>query len=620
MTVPTSTTLPSSQPMFNPQRLMRVFDCIDVLRRLAGRILSSGVHPEVATQDTLVEVRDLIEELAARDPAPPPSAETEANVSRVRLFLSSIATPEPGCAPLPLSPHQKMVLGDLVIYLEKGRDLVQARQQEPLPLEATRSYFNTFLEGLVLLLTNFLDSELVENYEITELLEQLMRAVPPALDPGQTGKPIIADAISQALMASGEGWVLGSDGLLSPPPPGKKHQDDLLSALGAGEISDDAWSQLWIDTPAAGAKSASAQMPAPAPTPRVATPGVPAPADAGTPGEPGLLHPIPINYSEELDAIHKEEIQSLFTRIARDFCQPLPSLLSNLQSKDLSNEHIEGIYGIVMNISRSSEQFGFEELRTAIGRMKRILERSHMEVARFSVRDQIELLAEYDHLCVQFDGIFEPIGKQERGQRLRESIIIMEELRTIKGLGSRRISRLFAAGITNLRSFVEAQIVDFSAVSSIDREMAERILMSFKPYEVLVAPFVGDDVKKKFFDEQKLHFHAEVDRLSKIQTVYAVESKKPKFREQRAKLRDIHRERELSMSRIRCALAVLEEFEMIEQMRRIRYDRRLDLLYHYLVDIGRLTQVPERRRHIAIESDSHHDESGHEPHAPGAQG
>jgi hypothetical protein len=158
----------------------------------------------------------------------------------------------------------------------------------------------------------------------------------------------------------------------------------------------------------------------------------------------------------------------------------------------------------------------------------------------------------------------------------------MEELRAIKGLGQRRITKLFAAGITNLRAFCEAQLEDFSAVSSIDRELAERILMVFRPYEILVAPFVGQEILDHYYKDQLDHLQAETRQLKEIHTLYARESKKPKFREQRQRLRELHRLREVAMGKIRCGLAVLEEFDLIDAMRKSRFDRRIQLLTAFL--------------------------------------
>jgi hypothetical protein len=425
------------------------------------------------------------------------------------------------------------------------------------------------LDSIIVLLTDFLDPDLFEPYDLSDMIRSLVEILPateeytreshsstsaPVFSPlkPETAPPRVEDAIRQAMQQENIGWKIDDDGLLKPVEEDASENLNLANLLG-NEVSDDeAWSQIWVEE---------------------------------TESVPGGQHQSIAQaqaYSEELQSLHSTEVHNLFLSIAKQFCQPLPSLLCNLQTKDLVEEHLEGIYGIVLNIHNSAEQFGHEELKHALKRLRKILETSQCDPARLSARDQIEILAEYDSLCVTFPGVFEPIGKLERGQRLRESIIIMEELRAIKGLGQRRITKLFAAGITNLRAFCEAQLEDFSAVSSIDRELAERILMVFRPYEILVAPFVGQEILDHYYKDQLDHLQAETRQLKEIHTLYARESKKPKFREQRQRLRELHRLREVAMGKIRCGLAVLEEFDLIDAMRKSRFDRRIQLLTAFL--------------------------------------
>lgn len=576
MTPPFPTDFDSKTPRFDHQRLSLALDCLSLLRRLSGRILGHGVLPGHNIQDAMIELRDILEELSGSRAGTPPARPVIEQTQRVDIFLQSTPPPTEIFSGVALSGTQKIILGDLVLYLGKAHELLHNRRTLPLPLEETRDFLHATLEGLILLLTNVIDDDLYEPYEMPELIDRLTSTVPEPikepeaegdfladvsnLDKGREAPPdskqsasaLITDAITRALMQEGGGWKLDGSGLVEVPEGGPGASKDIANAIfGAGGIDDDAWNEVWI------AENVEAST------------EVPGRSD---------------KFSEEIQAIHSNEVQTLFTSIAKNFCNPLPSLLANIQTKDLASEHLEGIFGIILNIFNSAEQFGYDDLRQGLGRIRRILERCQCDPELLTAREKLEILTEYDAACVAFPGIFEPIGKAERGQRLKESIIIMEELRSIKGMGNKRITRLFAAGISNLRSFVEAHLEDFSAVSSIDRELAERILMAFRPYEVLVAPFVGEEIRSKFMREQLGHLRTEVDRLRASHNEYADESKKPKFRERRLHLRELHRQRETAMSRIRCALAVLDEFDLIESMRRIRYDKRLDFLEQYIRD------------------------------------
>jgi hypothetical protein len=553
----------------DPRRLQLARQSLEILRALSGRILGQGLLPGPTIQDALIEVRDILEELSSeRAGFPPPDTIVRGSQRLLRLaedtgFFSDYQNQ------LTLSGQQKIVLGDMMVYLEKARDLLDLPQDIPLHFAVARKYLHSVLDSIIVLLTDFLDPDLFEPYDLSDMIRSLVEILPateeytreshsstsaPVFSPlkPETAPPRVEDAIRQAMQQENIGWKIDDDGLLKPVEEDASENLNLANLLG-NEVSDDeAWSQIWVEE---------------------------------TESVPGGQHQSIAQaqaYSEELQSLHSTEVHNLFLSIAKQFCQPLPSLLCNLQTKDLVEEHLEGIYGIVLNIHNSAEQFGHEELKHALKRLRKILETSQCDPARLSARDQIEILAEYDSLCVTFPGVFEPIGKLERGQRLRESIIIMEELRAIKGLGQRRITKLFAAGITNLRAFCEAQLEDFSAVSSIDRELAERILMVFRPYEILVAPFVGQEILDHYYKDQLDHLQAETRQLKEIHTLYARESKKPKFREQRQRLRELHRLREVAMGKIRCGLAVLEEFDLIDAMRKSRFDRRIQLLTAFL--------------------------------------
>ncbi len=573
----------SSLLRFDSQRVTAIIECLDVMRRLIGRVLGHGVRPEDFIQELLIEVRDLIEELSFRNPQNPPTARLIGRIPPMRRQVYSTPPPIHSVAGEPLKDMQKIFLGDLVIYLDRACQLLGSRNPNALPLEGTRDFMNGLMMGMIILLTDFLDEDLYEPYDLTELVAALSNSLPEEVAPeppppdvlpaepsaaeklpeapplaapaeSATQEPAsIKAAIAQALRSDGEGWAIDSQGILHTPEEAASDSGRLMHALAESEVPDSAWSELF--------DSGGEETPA-------------------APGED--VAAAPDSHSQELDDIHSQEVRRLFTSIARQFCQPFPSLLSNLQTKDLAPEHLEGLFGIVLNMHNSAQQFGYEELRQAMLPMRRVLEHSQCDPERLSAKDQLQILAEYDHLCVSFPDVFEPIARQERGQRLKESIIIMEELRAIKGLGNRRITRLFAAGISDLRSFCNARLEDFAAVSSIDRDLGERILMAFKPYEVLVAPYLGEELALKFREEQRLHLRQEIAHLRQVNYHYLAESKKPRFRERRQHLRELHRARELAMGRIRCTLAVLDEFELIESMRRIRYEKRLEIMENHL--------------------------------------
>lgn len=561
----------------DPRRLQLAQQCLDILRALCGRILGQGQLPGTTIQDALIEVRDILEELSSERAGFPPPDTIIRGAQRLKRLADDSVYFEENRGHLELSGQQKIVLGDLMVYLEKARDLLDLPSDIPLHFAVARKYLHSVLDSIIVLLTDFLDPDLFEPYDLSDMIRSLVEILPapeehsdqshspssaPVFSPlkPETAPPRVEDAIRMAMQQENIGWKIDEEGLLKPLEENASDNLNLANMLGDEVADEEAWSQIWVDETE--------------PVPEGQQPSV-AQAKA---------------YSEELQSLHSTEVHNLFLSIAKQFCQPLPSLLCNLQTKDLVQEHLEGIYGIVLNIHNSAEQFGHEELKHALKRFRKIIETSQCDPSRLSARDQIELLAEYDSLCVAFPGVFEPIGKLERGQRLRESIIIMEELRAIKGLGQRRITKLFAAGITNLRAFCEAQLEDFSAVSSIDRELAERILMVFRPYEILVAPFVGQEILDHYYKDQLDHLQTETRQLQEIHGLYARESKKPKFREQRQRLRELHRQREVAMGKIRCALAVLEEFDLIDAMRKSRFDKRIQLLAMFLQQKGRSLQ------------------------------
>ena len=612
---------------FHVERLPLLLQCLDSLRRLSGRLLGYGVIPEFGVEDAIMDARDLLEDLGYHESVMSPSSSILLESEKLREFIQTLPPSTAEVRGEPITAQQKVILGDLSLYLQKAHQIVAPHSDGRFILKSIQVFFSHLLESVIILSLDFLDADFDQRYELETLIEQLRKSFPkpqpvtdsrdsplaspaspasttspvsttptaplsapppataPEMDypfaapPGlrslpkdtgvkdtgekdtgvETPSSLVADAIMKAA-TQGEGdWGLGTDGLVQVPEPGEG-QDDLAQALGGGELGDEVWDEVWMSDDEAGSQGAAVQE----------------------------------DFSADIQSIHNDEIQGLFTSIAKQFCQPLPSLMCNLQTQDLTAEHLEGIFGIIINISNAAKEFNYEELLENLDRLRKPLEKSQCSPKRLTARQQVQILMEYDKLCVEFSDIFEPIESLEVGQRLKESIIIMEELRTIKGLGQRRITKLFAAGITNLQAFCAAQLTDFAAVSTIDRLLAEKILMAFRPYEILVAKFVGDDVLHSFLEEQRKDLRTEIGRLLRIHEIYAHEAKQPKFREQRHRIRELHHIREGTMSRIRCALAVLEEFELIESMRKMRYDKRLEILMEYIVNELKLPTIDLR--------------------------
>ncbi len=555
---------------FNTERLDNIIDCLDLQRRLSGRILGHGVQPEKRLTEAMIDLRDLLEELSFREPLDPPTQHCLQKIHLTRQLVISTPPPTFVGSGEQLSGAQKILLGDFMVFLERGRGLLEARRDPGLMLPTAHQFFGALLTGLVILLSDFLDQELFEEYDLPELIDSLTQALPEPEAPRKhpPRQPLVAEtseegqALARALDMD-DGLEAGFDAALQLAQPAESEAARALKSDLASDLEiDRAFDELFSG---GGAESDRAAEVAP---------GGARPRGA-------------MDYSREIDAIHSKEVRQLFASIARQFCQPLPSLLSNLQTKDLAPEHLEGIYGITLNIHNSAEQFGYEELRQAIAPLRKLLEGCQCNPERLNAKEQLQILAEYDRLCVDFPDVFEPIERTERGRLLKESIIIMEQLRAIKGMGTRRITKLFAAGISDLRAFCCARLEDFAAVSSIDRDLAERILMAFKPYEVLVATVLGDnDLLQRFYVSQREHLRREVAHLRYTHELYHAESKKPRFRSRRHHLRELHRQRELVMGSIRVALAVLDEVKLVEEMRGTRYERRLEMLEAYLASTG----------------------------------
>ena len=90
------------------------------------------------------------------------------------------------------------------------------------------------------------------------------------------------------------------------------------------------------------------------------------------------------------------------------------------------------------------------------------------------------LMMGYDGLKQALPGAFDIRSDRDR----REPIIIDSLLRQVPGVHALAITRLYAAGVTNLAAFYKARPADLVSTAGIDESVAKAICVAFKEHKL----------------------------------------------------------------------------------------------------------------------------------------
>ncbi len=182
------------------------------------------------------------------------------------------------------------------------------------------------------------------------------------------------------------------------------------------------------------------------------------------------------------------QIQTLFQDIATQYVAPLSRIMGELYTGRASRQTIEGAVGVFRNLLNAAEAMKLTATSDLASNLVDLFSASEMTGVPPTDVELKAIKAHYDALRSQHPDMFpEPSWNPDSQDKIREkldldSIVVMEELKSIPGLGKRRIERLFEAGLSSLPAFLTAKPEDFQAVGRMGKTLSKRVSRSFLKY------------------------------------------------------------------------------------------------------------------------------------------
>jgi len=264
--------------------------------------------------------------------------------------------------------------------------------------------------------------------------------------------------------------------------------------------------------------------------------------------------------------------EATFAGIAANYAQPIKDFVFDLKRGTATKDWIEVCMPVLGSLIHGA---GSLELDTVVERMTEFsdaLARAEAEEGRgFDEASRSLILSRYDALARTMPTTFEA-GKD---CRRRESIIIHSLLRQLPEVGHVTFEKLYGAGLTSLDVLLMANAEDMSATTDVPVWLCEQICRKLRDYKKELDGATEGSASAKVHHERLAELLDELKRHHRrLQEVADEGSAKDK--------REALGDRRECMLKIDVLLADLGEVNLVEQMRTIAVERRIEELERYL--------------------------------------
>ena len=274
---------------------------------------------------------------------------------------------------------------------------------------------------------------------------------------------------------------------------------------------------------------------------------------------------------EEMNSDDQVIVEQLFADIAANYARPIKNFMFELKRGTATKDWVDICRPAMQGITRAAEGMG---LRQAAQRMMdfeaalSLAQQSEQRVLAGEVRDL--LMWCYEDLIKVMPQAF-IVGEEEQQ---REGIIINSLLAQIPDVGRVTIEKLYRAGLTSLDTLYLARREELAVATGISLELSERICAKFQAYRAGLEAS-NRDVKDVGQRSRLAEFVAELQRQHEGFVRASEDSHsgdKREFREQR----------QACMLWINVLLAEVGELDLVNELQKMSFDRRIQRLEEYL--------------------------------------
>jgi hypothetical protein len=263
--------------------------------------------------------------------------------------------------------------------------------------------------------------------------------------------------------------------------------------------------------------------------------------------------------------------QAIFAGIASNYAQPLKDFVFELKRGTATADWIEICRPVLRSLIQGAESLDLDVVARRMVEFRDAISEAEIGDGRiFDSRSQELILHRYDALVSAMPPGFDS-GSEERQ---RESIIIHSLLRQLPQIGLVTLEKLYTTGLTSLDILLLANAEDMSSTTSVPVPLCELICDKLQEYKTLLDR--GDPSASEKIRRVRLARRVQELRLNhqKLQQVADRDSGKNK--------RECLRQRRACMLQINVLLAEMGEVQLVEKLRTIAVERRIDQLELFL--------------------------------------
>lgn len=269
----------------------------------------------------------------------------------------------------------------------------------------------------------------------------------------------------------------------------------------------------------------------------------------------------------------RAEVQDLFASIAANYARPVKNFIFELKRGTATKEWIEICRPAMHGIARAAEGMNFilaaqkmVDFEEALTLAESLPER----VLRGEARDL--LLSCYEDMERVMPQAF-VIGEEEEQQR--EGVIINSLLKQIPDVGRVTIEKLYRAGLTSLDTLFLAKRDELAAATGIPAWLSERICEKFQSYRAELE----NDSRDVAHDGHRARLAELLDELRREHENFNRASDDSARAEEK---REFRQRRQSCALRINVLLAEMGEIELVNELEKLSFDRRIRRLEEYL--------------------------------------
>lgn len=277
-----------------------------------------------------------------------------------------------------------------------------------------------------------------------------------------------------------------------------------------------------------------------------------------------------------------KQLKELFANLTASYVQPIKGFIKELRDGHASKEWIDLCKPALELIDNAAFSMNYDELSKAIIEFNTVLKMVKNSPERLITGEKKKLILDsYTKLIVCLPQAFSLEDDILAAISSREGVIIQSILKQIKNVGATTVRKLFAAGLTTLEQYYQANPTELVLLSNIRPWLAERICEQFQQYQKENLQITAQPIKKKL---QNL-----VEELKRQQFLFKKATLEEWYSQQESdQKKQRRRNRQQVMWQINVVLAEQAtplSMAFLKELKKLVFERRIERLEAYLAQL-----------------------------------